>query len=217
MNVLALLLFIILLPFVIWFFKRFLHWSTNGLSQGIVSEESNMANLPSSLSSGEANSLAKDPGNSRPPDAFEAFVANLFCRTPGRFLLLEWRVEEPTGEAGYNEERRQPAFEMVVLNGRKKHRFTVACKWQPQFRYGVVEWASERQIRHYQKYQKVARRPFFVAIGVGGTPAQPADVYLAPLEAIAPFPNIFELHLRPFYCNPALPFTFNPNDKVLVQ
>lgn len=59
--------------------------------------------------------------------------------------------------------------------------FAVECKWRNSFNAGKITWAKDYQIRNYKAYQKTKNEKVYVAIGIGGEPGAPHQLFLVPL------------------------------------
>ena len=48
----------------------------------------------------------------------------------------------------------------------------------------MVEWSYEEQLARYRQFAKDKNIPVFIVIGIGGTPSDPANVFVVPLASI---------------------------------
>jgi hypothetical protein len=103
------------------------------------------------------------------------------------FKLKEWRSDKYDGGV-YPEANMYPDLEFEFSLRDVKSRFAVECKWRKSYYKNGIEWAKEYQLKNYRKFKTEKNIPVFVAIGVGGTPEKPEDVYIVPLTVIE---NIF--------------------------
>ena len=62
--------------------------------------------------------------------------------------------------------------------------FAVECKWRKSFGNGYISWAKDRQIKNYNNYQKNKNEKVYVALGIGGEPSKPDQLYLIPLSVL---------------------------------
>lgn len=105
------------------------------------------------------------------------------------FKLKEWRSDKYENGV-YPEANMYPDLEFEFSLRGTKSRFAIECKWRKNYYKNGIEWAKEYQFKNYKKFKTEKNIPVFVAIGVGGTPEKPEDVYIVPLSTIE---NIFIL------------------------
>ena len=74
-------------------------------------------------------------------------------------------------------------MDVELTVGERRFPFTVVCKWRGRFMGGQVDLAAPHEIAAYQEYAAGVGRPVVIGLGVGGSPAAPADVYIVPLSA----------------------------------
>ena len=65
--------------------------------------------------------------------------------------------------------------------------FAVECKYRSYFFKGGIEW-DRRKGDNYRIYGKSRGIPVFVAIGIGGNPKDPLELFFVPLEKLNNFP-----------------------------
>jgi hypothetical protein len=93
--------------------------------------------------------------------AGDKFVDGVYAETtPQPDILLEFRLKDQTVE------------------------FSVECKWRSKYYKKGIEFASIEQFKRYQDFEKDRNIPVFIAIGVGGTGANPENLYILPLKNI---------------------------------
>jgi hypothetical protein len=102
----------------------------------------------------------------------------------GPFHLKEWRGDKYV-DGVYAESTLAPDLLVEYRNGREQARFAVECKWRSRY-YGSDElrWGEQKHLRRYQRYAEENGIPVYLLIGVGGSGAEPLDVYLVPLEEV---------------------------------
>jgi hypothetical protein len=116
--------------------------------------------------------------------SFEEWVVRRF--NPAYFTIKEWRGDKHTGYI-YAESSTLPDLEIEFRLKGERALFAVECKWRQRFRDGErpgIEWAGQDQIARYRQFQRDRGIPVFIAIGVGGTPDNPEDVYVTSLERL---------------------------------
>ncbi len=62
--------------------------------------------------------------------------------------------------------------------------FVVASNWWPFFTDEAVHWANTSLINHYYDLQDEKDMDAYVLIGIGGSPEQPDELYVIPLNNI---------------------------------
>jgi hypothetical protein len=97
------------------------------------------------------------------------------------FKLKEWRSDKYE-DGVYPEANKYPDLEFEFTLRETKSVFAVECKWRKNYYKNGVEWAKEYQLTNYKNFAKERSIPVFVAIGVGGTPNNPDEVFVVPLE-----------------------------------
>jgi hypothetical protein len=99
------------------------------------------------------------------------------------FKLKEWRSDKFDGGV-YPEANMYPDLEFEFNLRDTKSLFAIECKWRKNYYKNGIEWAKDYQLKNYKKFKTDKNIPVFVAIGVGGTPEKPSEVYIVPLSAI---------------------------------
>jgi len=62
--------------------------------------------------------------------------------------------------------------------------YVVASNWWPFFTDEAVHWANTSLINHYYELQEEKDMDAYVLVGIGGSPEQPDELYLIPLNNI---------------------------------
>ncbi len=119
---------------------------------------------------------AKEKGN-----LFEGFVVTKFSKE--YFTLKEW-VGDKYVNGIYAQTTTNPDLLIGFTSGSFKKEFAVECKYRSKFKEGKLRWAYYRQIENYRKYEATKKIPVFVAIGVGGDPDNPNDLFVVPLNKL---------------------------------
>ncbi len=110
--------------------------------------------------------------------AFEQFIVDKFPKDS--FNLVEWRSDKNSNGKS-PESSRWPDLQLELKLQDEKFPFAVECKWRNDFWKGIIEWARDAQISTYQEFQLSREMPVFIALGVGGTPSDPRDLFIIPL------------------------------------
>ncbi|WP_420129651.1 SH3 domain-containing protein [Longimicrobium sp.] len=113
---------------------------------------------------------------------FEEWAAVRLGRSP--FHLKEWRGDKYVAGV-FAESTLAPDLLVEYRDGRERAQFAVECKWRSRY-YGSDElrWGEQKHLRRYQRYADEHGIPVYLLIGVGGSGADPLDVYLVPLEEV---------------------------------
>ena len=114
-------------------------------------------------------------------DKFESLIAKKFNRN--YFKIKEWAGDKYV-EGIYAESTLNPDLVISFNLGKINQLFAVECKYRSKYIMDGIIWAKENQIKHYRSYQEKENIPVFVAIGVGGKPDSPDDLYIIPLREI---------------------------------
>ncbi len=112
---------------------------------------------------------------------FEEYIALKFDKK--YFNIKEWRGDKYV-QGVYATSNTYPDMEIVFSHKEMKENFAVECKWRKSFYKNGIEWAKEKQIEVYQKFQKEKNMPVFVILGIGGEPNSPENLFILPLSAI---------------------------------
>src|SRR5689334_417135 len=136
--------------------------------------------------------------------AFEDFIVTLFNKR--KFRLLEWRSDKKASNGVYPLSNTLPDLEFGYSKGKYPKRFAVECKWRKQFYNNKLDWADEIQIENYNQYQSQNGITVFVAIGIGGTPSNPEQLFITPLDHIKKYPEVFRSRLIKFIMDPLQKF-----------
>jgi hypothetical protein len=63
--------------------------------------------------------------------------------------------------------------------------FFVEAKYRENpYHHDMVEWCKDYQFKRYRRFSKETRIPVCIAIGLGGRPANPRQIFLVPLDRI---------------------------------
>ncbi len=138
--------------------------------------------------------LLKDEGV-RKGDKFEKFVEEVLFPDEDYKLIHKTIKTDLNGR--YVESREQPDFHFQHRNS--SHKFWVEAKFRSQLINEKIEWASSySQFRRYKKFQEQIRpEKVFIAIGFGGWPDDPDNVYIAPLDNIQ-YTGLYPSKLKPY-------------------
>ena len=148
----------------------------------------------------------------RKGNRFEEWVVSRFNRD--YFALLEWAGDK-YHKGRYAETTRHPDLHLSLKLNKGHYGFAVECKYRSSYAHGGVKWAEEEQIMHYQAFAKEKGIPVFVALGIGGQPDAPEEVFIIPLnQAKKPFFSKQSLN-RHKRNAPAKSFYYQPENQLL--
>ena len=130
---------------------------------------------PTNLSSVSSN-LSVEKGI-----AFEKFIVSKFSKQ--QFKLLRWRSDKYV-DGIYASENRDPDLVFEYRSKTGCFRFAVECKWRSGFFEGNIQLAKPYQIINYHEFIFREKIPVFIALGIGGDPWMPMDLYLFQLKSL---------------------------------
>ena len=109
--------------------------------------------------------------------AFEKFVVESFDK--GFFSIVRWQGDKGIN-GRYAEENHDPDVVFrLETNTKGWEEIAVECKyrsnsnWEDEF-----SLCSDKQLKHYQKFERVNKMKTFIVVGVGGKPNAPEDLYV---------------------------------------
>ena len=114
-------------------------------------------------------------------DDFEKYVVQNFSKK--YFTVKEWAGDKYVNGV-YAETTQHPDLLMELSSHGVKHLLSVECKWRKEFHNDFIQFANEAQLKRYKKYEKDNGIPVFIALGVGGTPSKPAQLFVIPLRSL---------------------------------
>jgi hypothetical protein len=118
----------------------------------------------------------KEAGNT-----FEGYIASRFNKA--YFTLKNWAGDKYY-QGVYAETTVNPDLLLCFRMGNVEENFAVECKYRSYYYKGGVEWTKDYQINSYRRFESESRMPVFIAIGVGGSPDAPSELFLIPLREI---------------------------------
>ncbi len=128
----------------------------------------------------EEQATSKEKG-----DAFENYVISKFNQ---KFFKLKDMRSDKGIKGFYPESNQYP--DLLLEYKLSSIKFAVECKWRADWwkrddGEESIDWAGgEKKIQNYNEYAEKNNVPVFVAIGVGGTPDKPEQLFVAPLNAL---------------------------------
>lgn len=114
-------------------------------------------------------------------DLFEEFIVKQFDKS--NFSILEWRSDKYI-DGVYAQSNKNPDLEIIFqTNGFAKH-FAVECKFRSEFNGKAIQIAREDQLRNYKLFEETKKIKVYIALGVGGIPQKPYELFIIPLSEI---------------------------------
>lgn len=116
--------------------------------------------------------------------AFEQWVVKRLNRE--FYSIKEWRSDKYV-EGIYADSTLNPDLEIEFRLRDTRKLFAIECKWRGAFEQGdkpFIEWVSQRQIDNYRNFSDSREMPVFVVMGIGGTPDNPEEVFIANLSSL---------------------------------
>lgn len=127
----------------------------------------------------------KDADAKQKGDAFENYVIGKFDR---RFFALKDMRSDKGANGFYPESNKYP--DLLLEYKPATAAFAVECKWRMNWwKKGngkeSIDWAGgDKKAQNYIEYSEKNNVPVFVAIGIGGKPSDPDELFVVPLKAL---------------------------------
>lgn len=157
---------------------------------GLNSNESHYSYFESNL---DSESIEK--GNK-----FEKYVVDRF--DDRLFSIVEWTTDMGRKHSRFVESDCNP--DLVIRDRKTNHIFCVECKYRSSLINGYFNWSYPEQMNRYFSYAYERKTPFYVVLGLGGSPNSPSDLFCVPLEE-AKDPQIHISKIQKFHHNPLEP------------
>ncbi|MBD5421440.1 MAG: hypothetical protein HDR49_00200 [Bacteroides sp.] len=127
---------------------------------------------------------AEKPSPKEIGNDFENYIANLF-KDKHLFNVIEWNQGVTSSEGVYAEADKNPDFKIKQSFGKNGLTYWVECKYRSNVSdKGFVKVAEEYQLSRYRKIQGESHLKVFLAVGIGGSPSDPDDFFIVPLDSI---------------------------------
>lgn len=107
---------------------------------------------------------------------FEQFVVSL-CADKSRFSLLAWRGDKISGST-YAAETLSPDLHLRHRLDTAVVEYLVECKYRSSLGEDGIDLSA--QFKRYRFAAKDSGLELFIALGIGGTPSDPAELLLVP-------------------------------------
>ena len=117
-----------------------------------------------------ADDISKEKGNE-----FEDFIIQTIGKLDGIKFIGKNSDYHKNGVSAL--ENKEPDLKFAC----NTHKLAIECKWRSAFHEGQIIWAENYQIDNYNKFQKENKQNVLIAIGIGGSPSKPKELYMVPL------------------------------------
>ena len=114
-------------------------------------------------------------------DDFEKYIVQKFSKS--YFSIVEWTGDKYI-DGMYARSNTNPD---LTLNFKMKGinlDFAVECKYRSNYYKEGIEWCSEQQLQNYKNFVTDKEIAVFVAIGTGGLPTAPEELFIIPLTEL---------------------------------
>lgn len=111
---------------------------------------------------------------------FEKYVVEKFDSK--YFSIKNWRSDKYVA-GRYAEDTPDPDLLLNFSLRKEVYQFAVECKWRSKYYKNGFE-LSEKDFEKYKQYEQTKKIPVFVVVGIGGTGANPEDLYVIKLSSI---------------------------------
>lgn len=118
---------------------------------------------------------------------FEKFIIDKIPTS--YFKCTNWRGDKFTN-THFPISNKYPDMEFEFSCRTYFKKFAIECKYRKNFVGGYVDLCTPEKLLFYKQYQNDNNIEVYIALGVGGEPHQPKDLYLIPLEKI----NSHQIH-----------------------
>lgn len=143
---------------------------------------------------------------------FERFIIRSFNQQ--YFEPIHWTSDKGV-DGIYPKSNQNPDLLMQLNTYDGSTRFAVECKWRARIPgSNEVEICRSDQLDRYKSYGKKHRMEVFLALGIGGQPSYPNQLYIIPLRSVM-HPVVKMYFLKQFEKQPGTAFYFNTNTLVL--
>ena len=112
---------------------------------------------------------------------FEKFVVQKFDKK--YFQIRNWAGDKFV-EGRYADTTTQPDIQLLLKLGVNSYPFAVECKWRSEPKGDFIHFANDGQLERYKTFAKQENCPVFIALGIGGKPSSPAELYILPIQEL---------------------------------
>lgn len=125
-------------------------------------------------------------------DDFENFVAKQFNNNSD-YTVVSWTGDKMRKYDVYVESDSGP--DLKIRHEPTQEEFYIECKYRSNLQKGKYKWTNDEQRKRYLDFDSKNKEPFYIALGLGGSPSKPDKVYCVPLREaryVGLYPFVFE-------------------------
>ncbi len=111
---------------------------------------------------------------------FETYVVQ---KLNPRFFRLDHWAGDKFFVGRYANTDLYPDIQMTLNTSEGRFPLAVECKWRSKQKGDFIWFSEDGQLKRYQRFSKKTGRPTFIALGLGGKPSDPEEVYIIPVQA----------------------------------
>ena len=137
--------------------------------------------------------------------AFEEFIIHRFNKK--YFSMEEWRSDKIT-KGIYAKSSLYPDLQVQFKFGDVERTFAIECKFRRTLVNGEFK-LEKRQFDNYKEFKQKKQIPVHVALGLGGIPDNPKELFIIPLESFDAEGRIKYDNILEYYNNPAAHFFYD--------
>ena len=116
--------------------------------------------------------------------AFEDYIVRLLNKSNN--MTLQRRNADRLVDGTLDKGSLDPDLLVELKLERKSFRFAIECKWRSSAdANGEVAWSNRAQRERYIRYARKNDLVVFVALGIGGDPGKPDQLYIIPIDKLA--------------------------------
>lgn len=109
---------------------------------------------------------------------FEKYVIQKFDRK--HFKIRNWAGDKFV-DGRYADTTTQPDIQLSLNLRGQSYPLAVECKWRNQSKNDFIRFANDGQLERYKAFAQKENYPVFIALGVGGKPSNPEELYILPI------------------------------------
>lgn len=137
-------------------------------------------------------------------DKFERYVVDKFDEN--KFTIVEWTTDTTRKHHRYVEADTRP--DLLIRYNLTGEEFYVECKYRSYFYENKFQWSTPKQMNRYLRFAYEQNKPFFVVLGLGGTPDRPEKIFCIPIQE-AKYPELYPSVLTKFSHETGKDFLWN--------
>ncbi|WP_075352436.1 hypothetical protein [Algoriphagus marinus] len=112
---------------------------------------------------------------------FEKFVVQKFEKK--FFTIRNWAGDKYV-EGRYADTTTQPDIQLSLKLRGNSYPFAVECKWRSEPKDDFIRFANDGQLERYKAFADKENYPVFIALGIGGKPSNPDELYILPIKEL---------------------------------